>query len=199
MITSGNNEMYPKMIIKPQLTPLKLSRDSLTGRVILSDFEQLEEIAGDIFISCGEVVLTRSADGSSDKIHDAIVCLMMGFHRVISQLFDTSISSVVTIQLGVKFQYHRSVLLISAGGPCAHKPTSEILMFSPDLQSPPLFNQYVLRTDLADEVQRATEDLIEQLIASDPELEKHHSVKELRACYQRTNQILHEYRKSVGE
>ena len=60
------------------------------------------DIRGDIIISYGDLILTKSDDDSQDYLNDAVVYVILELHRIVTQLFYTSISWRVEGRIGIR-------------------------------------------------------------------------------------------------
>lgn len=176
-------------------------------------FSSALKTRGDIYISCGHHILTRSDDESKDFLNDAVVYVLLELHRIVSHLFYTSISWRVEGKIGVRFIYNRYALLFY-GGVCSQEPKITILVYdSRRHNETPLLKIQVTPEEIAEAVQCATSDLLQKFIILEneamntdyktdlknyleagEEMKRSPLYKELAFSYLKTEMILNEHR-----
>lgn len=175
------------------------------------------DIKGDIFISWGSHILTRNESESTDGINDAPIYILLELHKIVSLLFETSISWQINGFSGVKFFYNRFALIFRGGG----TPPSPIIAMwiynSEQNVDCRLIEILTSRIGLAETVQLATTDLLSQLLILaneagkkdknriqtpisefEGEMKASKLYKELTFSYSKTERILNEYRTMIS-
>jgi hypothetical protein len=149
---------------------------------------RIHEIMGNIFIEYDSLILTKSPKSSDTHIRDGCISIILKLHEKLPFLLYPSKIEIDENIFGIQFVHHRYGLLFISG---------HIYFYHENRPNELIGGMMIDGLEWGDCLQKATQSLIDQVLAIEPSLKDHDIVKILRSHYTMTELLLLEYRKNV--